>query len=129
MPVGVCLIAAGLKMPAGLENLLKWCGFEVWTPNSPDASDGHIYDEAIGLIIDMPGDAGFRTLRLFRDYGVKTPALLIVDPGLEAIGRQGGRLEVISRTADARQILRWVETVCMTRRRAPDVLERERLSA
>ncbi len=129
MPVGVCLITAGLKMPASLENLLKWCGFEVWTPNSPDAGDGHIYDEAICLIIDMPGDAGFRTLRLFRDYGVKTPALLIVDPGLEAIGRQGGRLEVIPRTADAREILRWVEMVCRTRRSVHDVPERERLSA
>ena len=131
MPVGVCLISAGLNRPGDLGNVLRWCGFDVWTPDSPGAN-GDGYDQAICIIIDMPGDAGFRTLQLFRDYGVRTPVLLIVDPGLEAIGRQGGRLELIPRTANSREILRWIESVCMIRQCAGtdhNKPERERLSA
>lgn len=114
MPVGVCLITAGLTAPNTIGSLLQSCGFEVWTPDSPDACNGHIYDRAVCIVIDMPMDAGFRTLRLFRDYGISTPTLLIVDPGLEVActGRRSGRLGVVPRTADPREVMHWIESVC-----------------
>jgi hypothetical protein len=117
MPFGICLVAAGLSEPSTVGVLLQQCGFEVWTPDSPDACNGHIYDDAIGIVIDMPADAGFHTLRLFRDYGINTPILVIVDPGLEVAcaGRRSGRLGVVPRTADPREIMHWIEAVCAAR--------------
>jgi hypothetical protein len=114
MPVGICMITAGLAEPSAIGCLLQQCGFEVWTPDSPDACNGHIYNKAVCLVIDMPLDAGFHTLRLFRDYGINTPALLIVDPGLEVAcaDRRDGRLGVVPRTADPRKGLHWIASVC-----------------
>lgn len=133
MPIGVCLITAGLTAPSAIGDLLQQCGFEVWTPDSPDASNGHIYDCAVCIVIDMPMDAGFHTLRLFRDYGINTPMLLIVDPGLEVAcaGRRSGRLGVVPRTADPREIMHWIESVCAAKRyeRESGFPERELLSA
>ncbi len=118
MSVGVCLITAGLPEPSAIGELLGQCGVEVWTPTSPDADDGHIYDDAVCLVIDMPADAGVRTLQLLRDYGIGTPALLIVDPDLERAFRGvkcDRLLSVLPRTADLRGALRWLEIVCRTR--------------
>jgi hypothetical protein len=114
MAVGVCLVTAGLTDPTNIGAVLERCGFEVWTPDSPDACNGHIYDDAVCIVIDMPMDAGFHTLRLFRDYGINTPILVIVDPGLEVAcaGRRGGRLGVVPRTADPREVMHWIESVC-----------------
>ncbi len=114
MSVGICLITAGLPVPSSIGDLLQKCGFEVWTPDSPDAGNGHIYDDAVCIVIDMPVDAGFRTLRLFRAYGINTPALVIVDPGLEVVGegRKNGQLGVVPRTADIREVMHWIESVC-----------------
>lgn len=88
---------------------------QVWTPQSPDASNGYIYDHAVCLVIDMPQGAGFRTLRLFRSYGITTPALLIVDPGREVDPVTldcEGVMDVIVRTSSPLRILRWVQSLC-----------------
>lgn len=121
MSIGVCLIAAGLAAPSEIGKLLACCGVEVWTPDSPDADDGHIYDDAVCLVIDMPGDSGVRTLQLLRSYDITTPALLIVDPGLERAfeGFAGeALLSVLPRTADMRGAMRWLEVLCRTRNEA-----------
>jgi len=119
MPLGVCLITAGLPRPSPAAELLGKCGFSVWTPDSPGADDGHIYDQAVCLVLDMPADTGVRTLRLLRDYGVKTPAVLVVDGGYNPIFEDLGSpwtLGVIPRTADPRELLRWIESMCITRK-------------
>lgn len=121
MSVGVCVITAGLPAPSRIGELLMRCGVDVWTPDSPDADDGHIYDDAVCLVIDMPGDAGVRTLQLFREYSINTPALLIVDPGLERafLGLKSQRLlSVLPRTADLRGALRWLEVMCRAKTNA-----------
>lgn len=129
MTYGVCFIEAGLPAPSRIDELLKCCGLQVWTPDIAAADDGHIYGGALCLVIDMPREAGFRTFRLFRDHGVETPVLLVVDPGVESVlsgldPRWG--LEVVSRDCDPREILRRVEKLCR-KRLYPD--HPERLSA
>ncbi|HUO97604.1 MAG TPA: hypothetical protein VMU01_03005 [Rhizomicrobium sp.] len=118
MPFAVCLIAAGLAQPSRIASVLERCGIPVWTPSSAGADEGGIYRNAICLVIDMPGDAGVRTLRLLRQYGIKTPALLIADsgyaPGPAELG-DAWVLNVIPRTADPREVLRWIECMCVTR--------------
>ncbi len=119
MPFGICLVAAGLPAPGALGELLRKCGLEVWTPTAPDADDGHIYAGALCIVIDMPREAGFRTLKLFRDYGVRTPVLLIVDPGLEkatAGAECAWTMDVVPRTAPAREILERIEVLCAAHR-------------
>ncbi len=118
MSIGVCLITAGLAAPSALGDLLRRCGITVWTPTSPDADDGHIYDAAVCVVIDMPGETGLRTLQLLRSYSINTPALLIVDPGLERAfqGLNGeGLLSVLPRGADMHGAMRWLEVVCQAR--------------
>lgn len=115
MALGVCLISAGNPEANELRALFERCGLEVWTPQSPDAGDGHIYDQAVCLVIDMPQGAGLRTLRLFRAYDVCTPALLIVDPGREVDPETldcGWVMDVIPRNANPLRILRWVQSMC-----------------
>lgn len=99
--------------------LLEKCGLAVWTPSSPGAEDGAIYERALCLVIDMPGAAGLRTLRLLRGYGVTTPAILVADSGhaLAADEMKGlGVLDVVPRAADARALLHWIESMCITQR-------------
>lgn len=123
MAYGVCLIAAGLPADSNLDELIRLTGLEVWTPDSAGAGDGHIYGGALCLVIDMPREAGFRTFRLFRDHGVETPVLLIVDPGLEAamtgLDPEWG-LEVMARGADPREILARVAELCRIRRHSSE---------
>ncbi len=129
MSVGVCLIRAGLPAPDALAGLLTRCGLSVWTPAAPDADDGHIYGGALCIVIDMPREAGFRTLKLFRDYGVQTPVLLIVDPGLEkaTAGTEWlGNIDVVSRNTDPREILRRIEALF---RRRCQLEQEERIRA
>jgi hypothetical protein len=119
MSFGICLISAGLDRTSAIETLLSQCGLTVWTPTSPGADDGHIYENAICLVIDMPGDAGVRTLQLLRDYGIRTPALLIVDDGYRpgpAELKNAWVLDVIPRTADGRGVLCWIESMCLTQK-------------
>jgi DNA-binding response OmpR family regulator len=121
MPVGVCLIRAGLPAPDALGELLGKCGLSVWTPAAPDADDGHIYGGALCIVIDMPREAGFRTLKLFRDYGVETPILLIVDPGLEKATAGAEWLwgiDVVPRDVEPRDILRRIEALFLRRHRS-----------
>lgn len=109
MSVGICLVRAGLPAPDVLSGLLHRCGLSVWTP---DADDGQIYAGSLCIVIDMPGDAGFRTLKLFRDYGIETPVVLVVDPGLEkaaAGAKRFSRVEVLRRETQPREILRRIE--------------------
>ena len=77
----------------------------------------------------MPRDAGYRTLKLFRAYGIETPALLIVDPGSEtAISALdcSGVMDIIPRDIGSLRVLRWIQSMLAARR----VLNRiERLSA
>jgi hypothetical protein len=134
MAVGVCLIAAGLAAPSRVGELLRQCGVEVWTPTSPDADDGHIYDDAVCIVIDMPGEAGVRTLQLFRSYGINTPALLIVDPGLEKAFhgvKAASLLSVLPRTADLRGALHYLEIICRMKKRSEPIAcdERELMRA
>lgn len=121
MSVGVCLVRAGLPAPDALAGLLRRCGLTVWTPAAADAEDGQIYGGALCIVIDMPGDAGYRTLKLFRDYGVETPVLLVVDPGLEkatAGAEAPWRMDVVSRSAAPRDILRRMEALFQKHRDA-----------
>lgn len=111
---GICLITA--EVGGELEAIFRGCGLEVWTPHS--AEDARIYGEALCLVIDMPRDAGYRTLRLFRDYGVATPALLIVDPGREVALSElncGGMMDIIRRDATPLRILRWIQSLLAAR--------------
>jgi hypothetical protein len=122
---GICLITADAG--GELEAIFRRCGLQVWTPQSVE--DARIYGAALCLVIDMPRDAGFRTLRLFRDYGIETPALLIVDPGCEVAVSElkcGGVMDVLPRDANPLRILRWIQSMVAARR----VLEQAcRLSA
>lgn len=124
MTRGICLITAGLPADNGLAELFLNCGLEVWTPQL--AVDARIYESALCLVIDMPRDAGYRTLYLFRDYGVETPALLIVDPGCEVAISElncGWVMDVIPRDATPLRIMRWVQSMCAAR----TVLDRQLL--
>lgn len=130
MSYGVCFIQAGLPVPSRVDELLKCCGLDVWTPDYAEADDGHMYGEALCMVIDMPREAGFRVFRLFRDHGVETPVLLIVDAGLEGplSGLDlGWGLEVVSRDCDPREVLRRVEMLCRNRHKHAG--DGERLSA
>lgn len=121
---GICLITAGVE--GGLEPIFRACGLEVWTPQA--AEDARIYGAALCLVIDMPRDAGYRTLRLFRDYGIATPALLIVDPGREVAVSEldcGGVMDVLPRDANPLRILRWIQSLLAARQ----ALEMQRQSA
>lgn len=116
MARGICLISAGQNGDGALAELFGACGLEVWTPQS--AEDARIYGAALCLVIDMPGEAGYRTLRLFRDYGVTTPALLIVDSGCEmAVSTLncGNVMDVIPRDAGPLRIMRWIRSMVAAR--------------
>jgi hypothetical protein len=109
---GICFISAGHDGGAELAELFRACGLVVWTPQS--AEDARIYGAALCLVIDMSGEAGYRTLRLFRDYGITTPALLIVDPGREVAVSElncGNVMDVIPRDAGPLRIMRWVRSM------------------
>lgn len=109
---GICLISAANAGAVALEALFRSCGLAVWTPQL--AEDARVYGEALCLVIDMPGAAGYHTLRLFRDYGVQTPALLIVDPGREmAISELncGNVMDVVPRDANPLRIMRWIQSL------------------
>ncbi len=109
---GVCLISAGLPGGSELEAVLLCCGLQVWTPQT--AEDASIYGDALCLVIDMPRDTGYRTLRLFRDYGIETPALVIVDPGCELTVSElncVGVMDVIPRDVGPLRVLRWIQSM------------------
>ena len=137
MSFGICLISAGLAQPSIIGGLLERCGLSVWTPASPDADDGYIYERAICVVLDMPGNSGVRTLQLLRDYGVKTPALLVVDSGYVpelADLKNAWVLDVIPRTSNPREVLHWIESMCITQKlvqqlRAAQSDDVERLTA
>jgi DNA-binding NarL/FixJ family response regulator len=127
MARGICLISAGQDGGKELAGLFQACGLEVWTPQS--AEDARIYGAAMCLVIDMPGEAGYRTLRLFRDYGIATPALLIVDRGSEVAISElkcGNVMDIIPRDAGPLRIMRWIQSMVA----ASSVLDQaQRLSA
>jgi len=57
-------------------------------------------------------------LRLFRDYGIETPALLIVDPGEEVAVSElncGNVMDVVPRDANPLQIMRWIQSMLAAR--------------
>jgi DNA-binding NarL/FixJ family response regulator len=113
---GVCLISAGLAGGSGLEEVFLCCGLQVWTSQS--AEDASTYGDALCLVIDMPRDTGYRTLRLFRDYGIETPALLIVDPGCELAVSElncAGVMDVIARDVSTLRVLRWIQSMYAAR--------------
>ncbi|GAA0535589.1 hypothetical protein FHS83_003212 [Rhizomicrobium palustre] len=121
MALGVCLITSENKSENAeeLRGLFERCGLEVSTPHSPEADDGHIYDAAVCLVIDMPQGGALRTLRLFRAYGITTPALLIVDPGREVDPETldcGWVMDVIPRGSNPLRVLRWVQSMCAARK-------------
>ena len=119
MSLGICMISTERPYPDPVTDLLQRCGFEVWTPNTPGADDGHIYGGAVCLIIDLPGVAGIHTLKLLRDYDVKTPAVLVVDGGYQALPDELGSpwaLNITPRPVDPRELLRWIESMCITRK-------------
>ncbi|GAA0579600.1 hypothetical protein [Rhizomicrobium electricum] len=127
MTRGICLISAGHDDGADFAGLFTGCGLDVWTPQSVE--DAGIYGAALCLVIDMAGEAGYRTLRLFRDYGITTPALLIVDPGSEVAISElncGNVMDVIPRDASPLRIMRWIQSMVAAR----SVLDQaQRLSA
>jgi DNA-binding NtrC family response regulator len=115
MAVGICLISAENQSTNELREMLTRCGLEVWTPQSLNEGDGHIYQRAVCLVIDMPQGASLRTLRLFRAYGISTPALLIVDPGTEVDPITidcPGIMDVVPRGVSPLRVLRWVQSMC-----------------
>jgi DNA-binding response OmpR family regulator len=115
MAVGICLISAENQSTNELREMLTRCGMEVWTPQSLNEGDGHIYQRAVCLVIDMPQGSSLRTLRLFRAYGISTPALLIVDPGTEVDPITidcPGIMDVVPRGVSPLRILRWVQSIC-----------------
>jgi DNA-binding NarL/FixJ family response regulator len=120
MNIGVCLISAGRDAVGVTEALLLRCGLTVWTPASADAtSDGSVYKRALCLIIDMPGRHGLRTLQLLRRYGIRTPAILVVDHKDDVTPNdilQAGVLDALPSGGDPRDLLRWVECVCMAQK-------------
>lgn len=75
-----------------------------------------MYERAVCLVIDMPARTGFDTLRLLRGYGVNTPALLVVDGGpASRFDESAWALNVVPRTADPRDVMHWIESMCITR--------------
>jgi hypothetical protein len=132
MTLGVCLISAGNQENSGLEALLTRSGLTVWTPQSPAAGDGHIYEHALCLIIDMPQGAALRTLRLFRCYGVETPALLIVDEDRVVDPETldcGPIMDVLARGTSYLRILRWVQSLCAARKTVDVTAEKTKCAA
>ena len=112
----VCLISAGLPVESGLRELFESCGLTVSTPQTTE--DALVYGRALCLVIDLPEDAPYRTLRLFRDYGITTPALLVVDPGREMAVSDldcDGVMDILPRTENPLRILRWIQSLCAAR--------------
>lgn len=110
------MISAANTGAVALDDLFRRCGLSVWTPQS--AGDARMYSSAICLVIDMPGDAAYQTLQLFRDYGVDTPALLIVDPGKEVALSElncGNVMDVVPRDTNPLRIMRWVQSLLVAR--------------
>jgi hypothetical protein len=94
---------------------LEAAGLAVWTPQSPHASNGQVYDDAVCLIIDMPKSAGIELLRLFRFYDIRTPALLIMDREHMADPETidcGWVMDVVARGENPLRILRWIQSMC-----------------
>lgn len=109
---GICLISAGNSGAPALEALFRRSGLAVLTPQSTE--DAQVYADALCLVIDMPGDAGYHTLRLFRDYDIQTPALLIVDPGYAVAISElncGNVMDVVPRDANPLRIMRWIQSL------------------
>ena len=124
MARAIYLIRAGNGSSDDLEALLRRGGLDVKTPETLD--DPEVYESAVCLVIDMPGDAPYRTLRLFRDYGIATPALLIVDPDAAVTISElncGGIMDIVPRGANPLGIMRWIQSLCAARQ----VLDRQPL--
>lgn len=115
MAPGICLISVGNPASEHLADRLKACGLSVWTPASPGAGEGEIYQNSVCIIIDLPQNAAVGLIRLFRQYGIRTPALLLVSPGYD--GRPDmldctGIMDILPRHTSPLRILRWVLSVC-----------------
>jgi len=116
MAPGVCLISAGNRDEQGFGALIARCGLKVWKPQPPVPANRRLYDSALFLVVDLPRDEGIAALHRFRAEGIRTPALLIVDPGRRVDPQAlacGWVMDAIGRDTDPLRFLRWVQSMCL----------------
>jgi CheY-like chemotaxis protein len=66
----------------------------------------------------MPGQSGLEMVEKLRALHVETPAILIVDTAEQIPAKRladASVLDVIAQPATARDLLNWIECVCVTR--------------
>ena len=97
-------LVAMLGDPAGAESaagmLIRRCGLELWIPADPaELVAGPLGAQTLCLFIDGPGESGLSALEALR---------------VEA----AGVLAVLSRPANPRELLSWLECLCVAQKYA-----------
>lgn len=126
MTIAIGLITLDADVSGHVGGIVSRCGLSVWTVDSPDAyyRDSR-RSHTLCVIIDLPGQAGLEALEALRDLGIRSPAILIGDPGRtlpSARLANACALDVLPRPVETSDLLGWIECVCT----ATMVLERRR---
>jgi FixJ family two-component response regulator len=127
MTLNVCLIASDPHHENSLSATLSKTGLAVWTSQSVDEFCANVARPGtLCIVVAMPGHSGLEMVEKLRALHVETPALLIVDTA-EAVPAKrladASVLDLITQPATPRDLLSWIECVCVTRL----VLTRQRL--
>jgi FixJ family two-component response regulator len=126
MTIAIGLITRDAGAQNRIGSVVSRCGLSIWTADSPDA----YYRDArrthtLCVIIDLPGQEGLEVLEALRDLGIRSPAILIGDPGRTLPAARLANactLDVLPRPVNTSDLLGWIECVCT----ATMVLERRR---
>lgn len=127
MTLSVCLIASEPQTESSVASVLSKTGLTIWKSRSFDEFCANVARPGtLCLIVVMPGVAGLEMIEQLRALRIATPAILIADMGEMPPAKRLADacvLDVISQTAATRELLGWIECVCVTRM----VLMREHL--
>ncbi len=127
MTLSVCLIASESETELNLASVLSKTGLVVWRSRSVDDFCANVARPGtLCLVVAIPGVAGLEMVEQLRALHIDTPAILIADmrdvPPAKRLA-DACVLDVISQTASTRELLGWIECVCVTRM----ILTREHL--
>ncbi len=100
--------------------LIRRCGLEVWIPADPvELLVGPLGAQTLCLFIDRPGRSGLWALDALRERGVMHPALLVADDKDELPPSRveaAGVLAVLARPVNPRELLSWLECLCVAQK-------------
>ncbi|MGZ5933604.1 MAG: hypothetical protein ACXWLV_02730 [Rhizomicrobium sp.] len=119
MTLSVGLIASQPETESSLATVLSKTGLTVWKSRSFDEFCANVARPGtLCLVVAMPGVAGLEMVEYLRALRIATPAILIADmaemPPAKRLA-DARVLDVISQTAASRELLGWIECVCVTR--------------